>query len=153
MSNKKLKSVFSSRPKCETSFPDGAPCDLEGIAKADPASCAAYYQCVSGCVEHRVCPGGEVFSDLYMECEARDTVSCGQRPCEEEANCGGDTSPTNEPGDCTPEDQWIDCSQTGDLMRVMWTGSNLILFYRSRMVSRRLQLQALLEVSHGQPRG
>ena len=87
---------------------------MEGIAKADPASCPAYYQCVSGCVEHLVCPGGEVFSDMYMECEPHDIVSCGQRPCEEEANCEGDTGPTSGPGDCTPEDQWIDCHQTGD---------------------------------------
>ena len=87
---------------------------MEGIAKADPASCPAYYQCVSGCVEHKVCPGGEVFSDMYMECEPRDIVTCGQRPCEEEANCEGDTNPTADPGDCTPEDQWIDCSQTGE---------------------------------------
>ena len=54
-----------------------------------------------------------MFSDMYMECESRDIVSCGQRPCEEEANCEGDTNPTSAPGDCTPEDQWIDCSQTG----------------------------------------
>lgn len=109
-----LNVAFRSRPKCETSFPDGSPCDLEGIAKADPSSCPAYYQCVSGCVEHKVCPGGEVFSDMYMECEPRDMVSCGQRPCEEAANCEGDTNPTADPGDCTPEDQWIDCSQTGE---------------------------------------
>ena len=74
----------------------------------DPASCPAYFQCVSRCVEHSECPGGEVFSDMYMECQPLGQVECGARPCLEEEHCGGDK------GDCTPPDQWIDCSQTGD---------------------------------------
>merc|ERR1712027_93515 len=101
-----LTSAFGISRQCDTTFPDGRPCDVEGITVADPDSCYHYYQCHDGCVLHMERDTGMTYDENHFACRSNDLVTCGTRPCEDPAHC-------DEPEDCTPPEQKIDCQQMG----------------------------------------
>jgi len=100
--------------QCDTTFPDGSACDpsAEGVTKADPTACFQYNICISGCVITHTCDLNMVYDELYFMCRDKSEVDCGERPCNDPSHCEEHTT-TTEHGDCTPPEQWINCTGAG----------------------------------------
>jgi len=108
-----FSAVFGDK-QCENTLPDGTICGpSDYVAVADPSSCWQYYECDSGCVTHKVCEDDYKFDIAYAWCTFPYDVDCGDRPCEDENHCPDPRTTTTPEPPCTPEDQILDCSETG----------------------------------------
>ena len=89
--------------QCDPTFPDGTPCGEEDhyITAPDPLSCWQYYECDSGCVQHKTCEDDRRYDTILGWCLLPQDVDCGDRPCNDDLHCSDSTTTTattNFPG-------------------------------------------------------
>jgi len=81
--------------QCDPTFPDGTPCgEADYFSTPDPLSCWKYYECDSGCVQHKECEGDYKYDTVYEWCTRPGDVDCGDRPCNDDLHCGDSTTTT-----------------------------------------------------------
>jgi len=79
----------------------------------DPDCCWKYYECNNGCVTHEECEGNYKYDALFSWCTYPNDVDCEDRPCNDETHCPEPPTTTTEKPDCSPPEQWVDCTETG----------------------------------------
>merc|ERR1712183_379474 len=100
--------------QCDDTLPGGDVCGTNDYMwVADPDCCWKYYECDAGCVTHQECEKDFKF-DVDMEwCTYPTDVDCRARPCDDLTHCPGPLTTTTGAPDCTPEEQWHDCADSG----------------------------------------
>merc|ERR1711970_153305 len=100
--------------QCDDTLPGGDVCGANDYMwVADPDCCWKYYECDAGCVTHQECEKDFKFDVDMAWCTFPGDVDCGDRPCNDLTHCPPPPTTTTPTPDCTPEEQWHDCADSG----------------------------------------
>ena len=114
--------ITTTTPEPDCTPPDQAiDCDAAGRGyHPDPYNCRRYWSCDPGLPpKHFICPDDEegnpeMYDLTYDGCNYEYLTDCSGRPkCDECNQDCHDTSTTTTTPDCSPPEEYIDCSEVG----------------------------------------